>query len=102
MSRPRAPTTSRHPAQLRRAGLRRRRRHRHRAVQTTPRQRPLSQPGRVQHHSEQNAAAVEHAIAHLKTWWMLSEEGGRYRAPIGKYKSVVKAVVGLFFFKAYE
>jgi DDE superfamily endonuclease len=47
-------------------------------------------------------AAVEHAIAPLKTWRMLSEEGGRYRAPIGKYKSVVKAVVGLFFFKAYE
>jgi hypothetical protein len=26
---------------------------------------------------------------------MLSEEGGRYRAPIGKYKSVVKAILGL-------
>lgn len=26
-------------------------------------------------------AAVERAIAHLKTWRMLSEEGGRYRAP---------------------
>lgn len=24
-------------------------------------------------------ATVEHAIAHLKTWRMLSEEGGRYR-----------------------
>jgi DDE superfamily endonuclease/Helix-turn-helix of DDE superfamily endonuclease len=47
-------------------------------------------------------AAVEHAIAHLKTWRMLSEESGRYRAPIGKDKSVVKAVVGLFFFAAYE
>jgi hypothetical protein len=47
-------------------------------------------------------AAVEHTIAHLKTWRMLSEEGGRYRAPIGKYKSVVKAVVGLFFFATYE
>jgi hypothetical protein len=33
---------------------------------------------------------------------MLSEEGGRYRAPIGKYNSVIKAVVGLFFFTAYE
>jgi hypothetical protein len=31
-------------------------------------------------------AAVEHAIAHLKTWRMLSEEGGRYRAPIEKYQ----------------
>jgi hypothetical protein len=47
-------------------------------------------------------AAVEHAIAHLKTWRMLSEEGSRYRAPIGKYDSVVKAIVGLFFFTAYE
>jgi hypothetical protein len=47
-------------------------------------------------------AAVEHAIAHLKTWRMLSEEGGRYRAPIEKYASVVKAIVGLFFFAAYE
>jgi hypothetical protein len=47
-------------------------------------------------------AAVEHAIAHLKTWRMLSEEGGRYRAPISKYASTVKAIVGLFFFAAYE
>lgn len=43
-------------------------------------------------------AAVEHAIAHLKTWRMLSEEGGRYRAPIEKYPSMLKAVIGLFFF----
>lgn len=47
-------------------------------------------------------AAVEHAIAHLKAWRMLSEEGGRYRAPIEKYESAVKAIVGLFFFAAYE
>jgi hypothetical protein len=47
-------------------------------------------------------AAVEHAIAHLKTWRMLSEEGGRYRAPINKYTSVVKAIVGLHFFATYE
>ena len=47
-------------------------------------------------------AAVEHAIAHLKTWRMLSEEGGRYRAPIEKYPSMLQAVVGLFFFTAYE
>lgn len=32
-------------------------------------------------------AAVEHAIAHLKTWRMLSEEGGRYRAPIENTKA---------------
>jgi len=47
-------------------------------------------------------AAVEHAIAHLKTWRMLSEEGGRYRAPIQKYQSMLKAVTGLYFFTAYE
>ena len=46
-------------------------------------------------------AAVEHAIAHLKTWRMLSEEGGRYRAPLEKYLSMLKAVIGLFFFAAY-
>lgn len=47
-------------------------------------------------------AAVEHAIAHLKTWRILSEEGGRYRAPLDKYPSLLKAVVGLFFLAAYE
>ena len=47
-------------------------------------------------------AAVEHAIAHLKTWRMLSEEGGRYRAPIQKYQSMLKAVIGLYFFAACE
>jgi len=47
-------------------------------------------------------AAVEHAIAHLKTWRMLSEEGGRYRAPIEKYQSMLKAVIGLYFFAACE
>ena len=47
-------------------------------------------------------AAVEHAIAHLKTWRMLSEESGRYRASIQKYESMLKAVIGLFFFAACE
>jgi hypothetical protein len=47
-------------------------------------------------------AAVEHAIAHLKTWRMLSEEGGRYRAPIQKYQSMLQAVIGLYFFTSYE
>jgi hypothetical protein len=47
-------------------------------------------------------AAVEHAIAHLKIWRMLSEEGGRYRAPLEKYPSMIRAVIGLFFFAAYE
>jgi hypothetical protein len=47
-------------------------------------------------------AAVEHAIAHLKTWRMLSEEGGRYRPPIHKYASTLQAIIGLFFFSTYE
>lgn len=47
-------------------------------------------------------AAVEHAIAHLKTWRMLSEEGGRYRAPIHKYESMLQAIISLFFFTTYE
>jgi hypothetical protein len=48
-------------------------------------------------------AAVERAVAHVKTWRMLSEEGGRYRAPITKYASMLKAITGLFFFsRAYE
>jgi len=28
-------------------------------------------------------SAVEHAVAKVKCWRMLSEEGGRYRCPIG-------------------
>ena len=47
-------------------------------------------------------SAVEHAIAHLKNWRILSEEGGRYRAPLDKYSSLLKAVTGLFFFATYE
>jgi hypothetical protein len=38
----------------------------------------------------------------LKTWRMLSEEDGRYRAPIEKYQSMLKAVIGLYFFTACE
>jgi len=51
-------------------------------------------------------AAVERAVAHLKTWRMLSEEGGRFRPPLAKFESVLTAIIGLFFFsnyyKAYE
>ena len=47
-------------------------------------------------------SAVEHALAHLKNWRLLSEEGGRYRAPLDKYSSLLKAVTGLFFFATYE
>src|SRR5690349_11602906 len=37
-------------------------------------------------------AAVEDAMAHLKTWRMLSDEDGRYRPPLEKYQSMLKAV----------
>jgi hypothetical protein len=53
-------------------------------------------------HLSKIRAAVEHAVAHLKTWRILSEEGGRYRAPISKYSSMLKAVVGLFFLSTCE
>jgi hypothetical protein len=33
---------------------------------------------------------------------MLSEEGGRYRAPIEKYEEMLQTVTGLIFFAAYE
>jgi hypothetical protein len=46
-------------------------------------------------------AAIERANAHLKTWRMLSEEGGRYRPPISKYGEMLTAVIGLFFFSNY-
>jgi hypothetical protein len=46
-------------------------------------------------------SAVEHAVAKVKCWRMLSEEGGRYRCPIGKYESMLAAVTGLFFFAQY-
>jgi DDE superfamily endonuclease len=47
-------------------------------------------------------AVVEHAVAKVKTWRMLSEEGGRYRCPIGKYESMLGAVTGLYFFAEYS
>lgn len=46
-------------------------------------------------------SAVEHAVAKVKTWRMLSEEGGRYRCPISKYESMLTAVTGLLFFAQY-
>jgi hypothetical protein len=33
---------------------------------------------------------------------MLSEEGGRHRAPLQKHPSMIEAVTGLFFFATYE
>ena len=47
-------------------------------------------------------AAIERAVAHLKTWRMLSEEGGRYRPPVSKYQEALRAITGLIFFTAYE
>jgi hypothetical protein len=47
-------------------------------------------------------AAAERAVAHLKTWRMLSEEGGRYRPPISKYPEMLHAIIGLIFFTTYE
>lgn len=47
-------------------------------------------------------AAVEHAVAKVKTWRMLSEEGGRYRCPLEKYDSMLTAATGLFFFAQYS
>jgi hypothetical protein len=46
-------------------------------------------------------AAAERAVASVKTWRMLSEEGGRYRARISKYSEMFAAVTGLFFFSNY-
>ena len=46
-------------------------------------------------------AAAERAVASVKTWRMLSEEGGRYRAPISKYGEMLAAVTSLFFFSNY-
>lgn len=76
-------------------------------IDITPIRKP---PGTDLHptHSEFNTdlsrirAAVEHAIAHLKTWRMLSEEGGRYRCPLHKYPSTIKAITGLYFLSTYE
>lgn len=41
-------------------------------------------------------AVVEHTISHLKNWKIL---GGRCRAPIHKYQSIVRAVTALHFYK---
>lgn len=47
-------------------------------------------------------SAAEHAVAKVKTWRMLSEEGGRYRCPLEKYENMLAAVAGLFFFAKYH
>lgn len=73
---------------------------------------PYKKPRGRQLHQSQTAfntalsgirAAVERAIAHLKTWRMLSEEGGRYRPPVHKFPSALKTIVALHFFaETYE
>jgi hypothetical protein len=44
-------------------------------------------------------AVVEQAISHLKNWKIL---GGRCRAPLHKYNSIVRAVTALHFYKFSE
>jgi DDE superfamily endonuclease len=46
-------------------------------------------------------AAIERAVATLKTWRMLGQEGGRYRAPIEKFEETLQAIIGLLFFRAF-
>jgi hypothetical protein len=46
-------------------------------------------------------ALVEQAVATLKGWRMLSQEGGRYRAPIEKFEETLQAITGLLFFRAF-
>ncbi len=46
-------------------------------------------------------SAVEHAVAKVKCWRMLSEEGGRYRCPVDKFESLLAAITGLFYFTEY-
>jgi hypothetical protein len=40
-------------------------------------------------------AAAERAVAHAKTWRMLSEEGGRFRPPLEKFPEMLAAGWGL-------
>ena len=46
-------------------------------------------------------AANERAVARLKTWRMLSEEGGRYRPPIAKFDETLTAITGLLNFARF-
>jgi hypothetical protein len=46
-------------------------------------------------------ALVEQAVAPVKGWRMLSQEGGRYRAPIEKFEETLQAITGLLFFRAF-
>jgi DDE superfamily endonuclease len=55
----------------------------------------------ISKHLSKIRAAVERAIASIKTWRMLSEEGGRYRCPISTYPQMLTAITGLYFFSHY-
>ena len=46
-------------------------------------------------------ASIERAVATIKTWRILSQEGGRYRAPIEKFEETLQATTGLLFFRAF-
>ena len=46
-------------------------------------------------------ALNEQAVAHFKSWRMMSEEGGRYRAPIEKFEETLQTIIGLVFFRAF-
>jgi hypothetical protein len=50
---------------------------------------------RLNHELSRIRAAVERAVAHLKTWRMLSEEGGRFRSPLEKFSEALSAIIGL-------
>ena len=46
-------------------------------------------------------ALNEQAVAHFKSWRMMSAEGGRYRAPIDKFEETLQAITGLTFFRSF-
>jgi hypothetical protein len=46
-------------------------------------------------------AAVERAVAHVKTWRMLSQEGGRFRPPTEKFPETLAAAWGLINLKRH-
>ena len=75
-------------------------------IDLTPHKRPWREE-LPEHHKQDNRtlstarAAVERAIAHLKTWRILSEEGGRYRAPLDKFPETLAAVAALINLRRY-
>jgi hypothetical protein len=46
-------------------------------------------------------APNEQAVAHFKSWRMMSEEGGRCRIPIHKFEETLQAIIGLMFFRSF-